>query len=261
MGAQQSLAQGSGSLSPVPGDQEGLLAQHTQQRISPWRALGLGQIGLQLAATLALLGCSEPVDCAKEPARCLPAAYGSTGTAVVGAAQVLRPSPVQAQANAVPRGAGPSPTAIANPSADLAKRRLRALPPTDSLVARSREGVVAQVKDDAAAGVVGPELKLRAIRKTLAAAVPALKQHDFSALKKVASQRFAGNIVEIEAKYAERFWRHADKYVPVLSGPPPAIALQDQEDGKVQATLTTPEGAELRCILVEEDGTWKIDRF
>ena len=235
------------------------MAQRAQQWISLRRGSGPRQVWLALAAPWALAACSEPVDCASEPGRCLPAAYGSTTTAVVGPQLGLLPQAVAAKANAVPSAPGRSPTATGD--AGIGKRRLRALPPTDAMAARTREGVLAQVKDDAAAGVVGPELKLRAIRKTLAQAAPALKSHDFSALKAVASQRFAGNIGEIETKYSERFWRHADKYVPVLTGPPPAIALQDQDDGKVQATLTAADGTELRCILVEEGGTWKIDRF
>lgn len=237
------------------------MAQRAQQPISPGRGFWRRSVGLSLVAPLVLASCSEPVDCASEPNRCLPAAYGVASTAVLGPQLGLRPGRVGSEANPVASPQGPSPTATGNALAALGKRRLRALPPTDAMAARTREGVGAQVKDDAAAEVVGPELKLRAIRKALAAALPALKGHDFGALKVVASERFAGSIAEIETKYAERFWRHADKYVPVLTGPPPAIALQDQEGGKVQATLTAADGTELRCMLVEEGGTWKIDRF
>lgn len=219
---------------------------------------------LALAASLPMAGCTEPADCAREPTRCLPPAYAtnSAGPVAIAAPQpaVRKARPVAAAAPAVARPSGPLPPAADN-AADMAKHRMRALAPTDAMAARTRDGALAQVQDDKAGAALAPEIKLRAIRRALALAAPALKKHDFVALKAVASQRFAGNIAEIETKYAERFWRHADKYVPVLSGPPPAIALQDQEGGKVQATLTSADGSELRCILVEEGGTWKIDRF
>jgi hypothetical protein len=47
----------------------------------------------------------------------------------------------------------------------------------------------------------------------------------------------------------------------VFTGPPPTIELEDQGDGRVQAKITAPDTTELRCILVQEAGSWKIDRF
>lgn len=216
---------------------------------------GVALLGLGLVA---LGACSEPVDCGAEPGRCLPPAYGASTPALRGPAQALRPQPVASDAN--------SPKALAAPVAQLrplpaGAKRLRAIPPTDTLAARSRDGAVAQVRDDAAAAVTAPMDRARAIRAALKDAVPALKARDFEALKAKASQRFAQNIPEIQAKYAERFWRHADKYVPVLTGAPPTIELEDQGDGRVQAKITAPDTTELRCILVQEGGSWKIDRF
>jgi hypothetical protein len=172
--------------------------------------------------------------------------------------QALRPQPVAADANSLKALA--APTAQLKPLPPGAKR-LRAIPPTDTMAARSRDGAVAQVRDDAAAAVTAPVDRARAIRAALKDAVPALKARDFEALKAKASQRFAQNIPEIQAKYADRFWRHAEKYVPVFTGPPPTIDLEDQGDGRVQAKITAPDTTELRCILVQEAGSWKIDRF
>lgn len=219
------------------------------------RAGGVALLGLGL---MALAACSEPVDCGAEPGRCLPAAYGAATTALRGPVQALRPQPVAADANSLKALA--APTAQLKPLPPGAKR-LRAIPPTDTMAARSRDGAVAQVRDDAAAAVTAPVDRARAIRAALKDAVPALKARDFEALKAKASQRFAQNIPEIQAKYADRFWRHAEKYVPVFTGPPPTIDLEDQGDGRVQAKITAPDTTELRCILVQEAGSWKIDRF
>lgn len=219
------------------------------------QAWGIALLGLGLAA---LAACSEPVDCGAEPGRCLPPAYGAATTAVRGPIQALRPQPVAEEANSLKDLAAPA--AQPRPLPPGAKR-LRAIPPTDTLAARSRDGAVAQVRDDAAAAVAAPVDRSRAIRAALKDVVPALKARDFEALKAKASQRFAQNIPDIQAKYAERFWRHADKYVPVLTGAPPTIELEDQGDGRVQAKITAPDTTELRCILVQEAGSWKIDRF
>ncbi len=194
---------------------------------------------LKLAALAGLAvapACTAPTDCSLEPSRCLPPAYQvKSALAPQRAPQVLVPLV---------------------PGVPVAGAPLAGVPAADGLKARQRD---AQAPVDGA--VPAADQRMMVARRALAVALPALKAHDLKALRPFVSERYAKQFADIESQYQERFWRHADKVAQVLSSAHPEFTIEAQADGRLQATVKTQEGLEIRPVVVQEDGVWKLDRL
>lgn len=193
----------------------------------------------QLAALLGLslaTACTAPTDCSLEPSRCLPPAYQvKTAPAPQRGPQVLVPL-----VPGVPVAGAPS---AGVPAADgLNQRQRGARLPVDG-------------------GVPAADQRMVVARRALSAALPALKAHDLKALRPFVTERYGKQFADIENQYQERFWRHADKVAKVLSSAHPEFTIEAQADGRLQATVKSEEGLEIRPVVVQEDGVWKLDRL
>jgi hypothetical protein len=135
--------------------------------------------------------------------------------------------------------------------------------PGDTMAARRRNGLAGQMapRDKEMGATVGADERNGAMRKALAEALPAIRAHSFEQLKAVASKRFSGQFADIQRQHNERFWRHVDLYVAALTGVRLELSSENLPDGRLQGSLRTAEGKELKPIFVNEDGSWKIDRF
>ncbi|MBM4345202.1 MAG: hypothetical protein FJ100_17670 [Deltaproteobacteria bacterium] len=208
-------------------------------------------VGGVVALAAAVAGaCSEPTDCGREPGRCLPAAHAvrPTGPAVPG----LPPAVAQ------PTLVAGRPLKVRVGDREIAVPQGRpAMPPGDTMAARRRP--TAPQPEAPAAGADDPRAKV--LRELLATALPAIGARDFKQLAGVCSKRFAAQLKDIEANHAERFWRHLGRFPSVLGSSDVRFRIEPGEgDGRTQG-LVTAGGAELKPILVQEDGQWKIDRF
>lgn len=204
------------------------------------------------AAICALAGaCSEPTDCSREPSRCLAPAH------LVGA--VVPVAPAQVQATVEPRIATGRPLKIRVGDREIEVPQGRpAMPPGDTMAARRRPTAAPPTAEPAAQA---DDPRAKVLRELLASALPAIAARDFKQLATVCSKRFAVQLKDIEANHAERFWRHLSRFPTVLGSSDVRFRVEAGEgDGRSQGVVTAG-GAELKPILVQDDGQWKIDRF
>ena len=90
-------------------------------------------------------------------------------------------------------------------------------------------------------------------------AVP-IRAHDFEGVQRHMSKRLAEGLAGKRDQYEARLWRHLDHYgAAVDKGFGLAVAPEGPD--RMQATLTTSDGEELKPILAREDGRWTVDRF
>ncbi len=196
-----------------------------------------------LAKSALLLGCSPlwacvaPTDCSVEPERCLPPAYH-----VKSAPSKLKLQPLLPLVPLVPG----LPIAVAPAGVPVADRL-------------AQRGPNPQPERDHQVPVADQQLVV--VRRALSAAMPALKAHDLQALRPFVTARYAKQFAEIEAQYKDRFWRHADRVGQVLGSAHPQFSIEPQPDGHLQATIKSPDGLEIRPVVVQEDGVWKLDRL
>ncbi len=197
--------------------------------------------------------CSEPVDCAREPARCLaPAHQVAGGTSAIAAAPKSDSQP------GAPIGPGRALKArVGDREVEVAVGR-PAMPPGDTMAARRRPAVAPPTQLPAAQAA---DPRAKVLRELLAAALPAIAAKDFKQLATVCSKRFAVQLKDIEANHAERFWRHLGRFPAVLGSSDVLFRIEAGEgEGRTQGVVSAGS-TELKPILVQEDGQWKIDRF
>lgn len=218
------------------------------------------------------ISCTEPVDCAAEPHRCV--AFQSRAAAPSAAAEpvapkaALTPPPVAAQPRALPtvqaRAAKPDsgqPSNDPRPPVRLdagalagAGRAVAAeLPRAAMLPAIDRVRPNAEIVAEAAKG--GDE---RALIVTLRAGAMA---HDLEKLRPFLTERLYKTLSEALPKNADRLYRHLDKYVRAINEGFEIRVEKSDAPTTRQVVLTLKDQAELKPILAMEHGTWKVDRF
>jgi hypothetical protein len=183
---------------------------------------------LALAGLAVLAACTEPTDCRVEPQRC----------AIVPAAA---PAPAVVPQAALPHPRGPwLPGAkvqeqVAAPAPDKPARPAEIVPDSpDAAIAR---GVLVGLRGAAAA-------------------------HDMKQLSAHMTKRLVADLTPKLDKYAERLWRHLDRYVKAVDGGRFEIKSEPADTPtRRQVTVTLPDGGELRPILEREADGWKVDRF
>lgn len=236
----------------------GFLPDWPASGLLPRRAIALAGC----AALTCLAGCAPPVDCALEPDRCLPPAYrvpDRVSTPIAGPATRAGRPAQGGEAALAPSEMAPKLAAAGvmkgNPNNLLA--------PSDTMAARTRKGAAGLElpRPTELGGQAGADERLVLIRRVIAAAIPALKAHDFDQFKPWVTKRYAGQFEEIRTKYLERFWRHADKVVAALGSASPNLSLEPAPDGRVLLGVKTAEGTEFKPLMMFEDGSWKIDRL
>ncbi len=200
------------------------------------------------ALGLLLLGtaCTEPVDCALEPKRC--------------PNRVAAPQPV------VPTGA-PKRQQLQVPVPTANGQRLLQVPLDPNAAGRqpSREPLAADIRarfkpivDDAPLPSGAPSREeLTTLMKRV---IEPARARDFEALKQVITSRLYDALSPLVAKDGDRLWAHLVKYGGATSGGFKTDVLS-QEGGKTALHLTLPDGSELRPIVEQQGGVWKIDRF
>lgn len=219
--------------------------------------------GLCLAATAGLSACTEPVDCNAEPSRCLV----QPGRAKPPVVQVVAPEGVPATR---PDDAQPVPRPVRRRDAREGAAQVgeapsqRYLPmPRGPGLAVLPPGQPAGVQPaQAEAGAAADESPEQLLTRGIVAKIrePA-KAHDIKALMPHMTKRLAGDLEPKMAQYGERFWRHLDAYVRAAEGGFRVQSEPGDAPTRRQATLTLPDGQELKPILEREDNMWKIDRF
>ena len=199
--------------------------------------------------------CSEPTSCASDGSQCLPPAHVVGSPLAAPVAIVGQPAAKAAAASGrrPARLVGSPHMAADDPRAVLPSRV--AMPPLDTMAARGRPPTVPEGQADAA-----PDARIPLFRLLLAEALPAIKAHDAQALAKSCSPRYSDNLKQVVVTSGERLWRHLDRYPTVLGNTAVQISVQPSEDSRVQL-LVAAAGIELKPIVVQSDGQWKIDRF
>ena len=196
---------------------------------------GVSLAAIVLASSLAsLTACTEPTDCAVEPQRCITPPVSAAG-AKPAAAEVGKPVQVLPERRQRPVAAQPAPGGPV--------RRLPEVAPQ----AAPSEGETAD-----AAWARGVIVGLRS----------AAAAHDMAALQKHMTKRLTADLLPKLDKYAERLWKHLDRYVKAVDGGKFTVLSEPADTAtRRQVTITLPDGGELKPILEREDNVWKVDRF
>lgn len=187
--------------------------------------------------------CTEPVDCAAAPGRCVttppPSLSASQGT--------LAPAQVN-EAPQIPQVAqAPSRWPMALPSVRERGRKVIQAP------------VEAPVPEPPAAAPTADDASLEA---AILALLPAIKAHDVAALKAQMTDRLRTSLENgVLDKQAPRFWRHLDRYaVAMQAGLVLTSEPGDTPDAR-QLHIRATDGNELKPILVRDGKGWKVERF
>ena len=186
------------------------------------------------ALALLVAACAEPTDCRTHA--CVPTAIER---------------PVVAPTNPKPRAAPVAavrPLPVAPMSAQQAPQARVAAPPRERLL-----GI-------AAAGLAQESTEQKAARAVINALAPTVKTHDFTALQRHMSKRLADDLGGKIGQYEARLWRHLDHY-PAAVDKGFAISTAAEGADRMQVTLTTGDGDELKPILAREGERWVVDRF
>jgi len=211
---------------------------------------------------LAVAACTEPVDCQRQPERCV----------IALAATPAATRKVQAE---------PMPAAAADPHAghDRAAgdraghdhgQRLGVPSPgafpalADAVLppgGRLRRGMqpFRPGQGDVPAADRGDETP--ALRAAVAAIRTAAAAHDGPALQAFLTPRLQESLAPVLARGGDRLWRHLDKYVAAIqAGLTIQVAPGESPDTR-QLTIPAEGGSELKPILKQTESGWKFERF
>lgn len=214
----------------------------------------IGRGKLVAALCLSFAACTEPVDCAREPARC----PGYVRAPAMAAAP--RPAPAALLAPIAPT----APAALAVPVRG-GQRYLQV--PVDGQAPNRRpdqEPLAVQVRPGAVpAGdkpiQPGAPSQAEALAVMRAVEVPA-ESRNFEGLKPLITTRLYDTLQPLLEKNGPRLWTHLDHYKTALAANP-VVTVESVEGGKVQTRVPVPGAQDLRPILEKVGGSWKIDRF
>ena len=192
-----------------------------------------------LASLLLAVACQEPVDCVQEPLRC---------------------------PNAAVAGVRPQPSL---PAASARGQRLLQVPGAPTVVAGRQPAqeplardirLAAQQALAANAPVPAGAPTREVVDGLIARVLPPAKARDFAALEPLVTPRLFETLAPLLAQDGDRLWRHLAKYATAAAGGF-KLEVESVEADRAQLHLTLPDGADIRPILLRQDGTWKIDRF
>jgi hypothetical protein len=110
------------------------------------------------------------------------------------------------------------------------------------------------------AGLAQETPEQKAARTVVNQLAPSAKAHDFKGLQGHMSKRLAADLGGKIAQYEARLWRHLDRYASAVDKGFQVSVTTEGAD-RMQVTLTTGDGDELKPILAREDGRWTVDRF
>lgn len=223
-------------------------------------------------STCVVSACSQPVDCAAEPGRCVvtqtrstpasaspsPIAKDLPAPPVAPAGRATAATAHNNAANPPARApsADPRPPAMLEPAGAAARpgRAVTAeLPRAALLPAIDRVRPNAEIVAEAAKG--GDE---RAVIVTLRAGVMA---HDLEQLRPFLTERLYKTLSDALPKNADRLYRHLDKYARAINEGFEIRVEKTDTPTTRQLVLKLKDGAELKPILATEHGTWKVERF
>lgn len=254
-----------------------------------------------VAASAALVGCTEPVDCSAEPSRCVPQQQRpplklpAQGTAApfdsakaradllrLGRNNGMRPVDAAGEARlrsgagkaaaALLRDAAPAAPAAPAPSPmpPDAMARAGALP-SDTLAARRRpdaQALAAAKLPTAPTAQAGDDARLAELRRFFKLVAGLVGDRSLDKLAPVLHPDYLTRLREVVPANEARFWTHATRYASMLGGLPAngagmQLTIQPgSSDSELQLQIEPTDGKlPLRPIVVREGAGWKLRRF